>query len=252
VKRLILISALLLARPAWVLAQPASAVTVTGSVSTGARTVDNDTNSSKLTEFRDLEDDAYLAGLALNVFDSGRGWFFDFSAANVGLDDQTIRARGGRAGQWTLGIDWLNTPHNLSNKAVTPLIRRGPGLLEVPATVPITFKKLATVAADAPNVLASDELIAKHQTAFLAPTPLRTDGSVGHIALEYAGTEALKFAVAYDRRRREGLKSTFGPIGDRPPRTLNIQLTEPMDYRTQDITVSAERVGEKYQMQSTP
>lgn len=247
--RLILLGAVLLAWPVLAQAQAASRVTVAGSISTGARTVGNDSNSSKLTEFRDLEDDAYVPGLSLNLFDTARGWYFDFSAANVSLDDQTILARGGLAGRWKLDVDWLNTPHNLSNKAVTPLIRRGPGLLEVPATVPITFKKLATVAADAPNVLASDELIAGHQTAFLAPTPLRTDGSVGHIALEYAGAEALKLAVAYDRRRREGLKSTFGPIGDRPPRTLNIQLTEPVDSRTQDITVSGERVGEQYQMQ---
>lgn len=250
-KRLVLISAVLLTAPAVALAQQPSPVTVTGSISTGARQVDNDTNSSKLTEYRDLDDDGYLPKLTLNLFDTRNGAYVDFSAANVSLDDQTISARAGLAGRWWVGVDWLDTPHNLSNKAQTPYIRRGPGLFEVPATVPITFKKLNTVAADAPGVRASDDLIAAYQAAFLGPTPLGTNSSLGRVALKYAGTEALKLAVAYDLRKKTGLKPAFGPIGDRPPRTLNIQVTEPVDYRTQDVTLSAERVGRKYQMQAS-
>lgn len=248
-KTLTLIGAALLTTAAPALAQQASPVTATGSITTGARQVDSDTNSSKLTEYRDLGDDAFLSKLTLNVFDTPNGRYFDFSGANVSLDDQSISARGGRAGQWSLGVTWIDTPHHFSNKARTPYIRSAPGLFEVPANVPITFKKLATVAADTPGVLASDNLIAAYQAAFLAPTPLRTDSSLGRIALEYAGIEALKLAVAYDLQKKSGLRSTFGPIGDRPPRTLNIQLTEPVDYRTQDVTLSAERVGRKYQVQ---
>lgn len=248
-KRLIFIGAVLLMVPAVTAAQQASPVTVTGSLSTGARQVDNDTNSSKLTEYRDLADDAYLPKLTLNVFDTRNGRYFDFSGANVSLDDQTISARGGRAGQWSLGVNWIATPHNLSNKAQTPYTARGPGLFEVPASVPITFKRLNTAAADAPGVRASDDLIAAYQAAFLAPTPLGTNTSLGRIALAYAAAEAVRLGVTYDLRKKSGLKPTFGPIGDRPPRTLNIQLTEPVDYRTQDVTLSAERVGQKYQMQ---
>jgi MtrB/PioB family decaheme-associated outer membrane protein len=247
--RLVLISAALLASPAVTLAQQPPPVTVTGSISTGARLVDNDTNSSKLMEYRDLDDDGYLPKLTLEVFDTRNGRYIDFSGANVSLDDQTISARGGLAGQWNLAVNWIDTPHNLSNKAQTPYIRRGPGLFEVPANVPIAFKKLATGAADKPAVVASDSLIADYQTAFLAPTSLGTNSSLGWITVEYGGAEAVKLAVAYELRKKSGLKPSFGPIGDRPPRTLNIQVTEPVDYRTQDVTLSAERVGEKYQVQ---
>ncbi len=247
-KRLILITAALLASPALLRAQDSS-VKVTGSISTGVREVDNDTDSSKLTEYRDLDDDAFLPKLTLSVFDSGNGGYFDFSGANVSRGDQRLYARGGRLGTWSLGVDWTGVPHNYSNKAQTPYFRRGPGLFEVPATVPITFKKLATSGADAPGVLASDNLIAAYQAGALGPTLLATDSGMGRVALQYEGIEDFRFGVSYDRRVKDGLKPTFGPIGDRPPRTLNIQFTEPVDYLTQDLTLSAEWVGSKYQAQ---
>ena len=249
-KRLVLISAALLMSPALALAQEeAGPVTVTGSISTNARQVDNDTNSSKLTEYRDLGDGGYLPRVTLNVFDTRNGRYADFSAANVSLDDQTIFARGGRAGQWSFGVTWFDTPHNFSNKASTPYIRRAPGLFEVPATVPNTLKKLSTAASDTPAVLASDSVIAAYQAAFLRPTSLGTNSSAGRLALKYGAIEGLNLAADYDLRRKSGLKSTFGPIGDRPPQTLNIQLTEPVDYRTQDVTLSVEHVAERYQVQ---
>ena len=230
-------------------AQQASSVTVTGSAGVAGRLLSNDTNSSKLTEYRDVGDDAYVPGMRLSVFDLSSGWFFDFRGANASLSDQSFWGRGGRAGQWSLSFDWIEIPHNLSNKAQTPYLRRGPGFLAVPARVPITFKKLATTPADTPNVLASDDLIAAYQAQFLSPTPLSTSSNIGRIAAEYSGFEVLKLAMAYDLREKSGLKASFGPIGDRPPRTLNIQLTEPVDHRTQDLTLSAEHVGRKYVLQ---
>src|SRR5574341_301010 len=144
-RRMLLIGAALLAWPASVAAQEPS-VKVTGTLSAGGRAVDNDTGSSKLTEYRDLKDDAFLPRLTLDVFDPARGWFFDFSGSNVSLDDQRLHARGGRLGSWSLGLDWTDVPHDLSNKAQTPYFRSAPGVFEVAANIPITFKKLATSA----------------------------------------------------------------------------------------------------------
>jgi hypothetical protein len=248
-RRLTFTSAILLAAAVLAPAQQPAPVTMTGFIGAGGRQVSNDTSSSKLTEYRDLADDAFVPQLTLNIFGAGTGWYFDFLGANVSLRDQTFSARGGRAGRWSLGFEWFDIPHNLSNKAQTPYIARGEGLLEVPATVPITFKKLNTVAGDAPDVVASDALIASYQTGFLGPTALATQTNLGRVTAEYAALEALKLNVAYDLRKKSGLRPSFGPIGDRPPRTLNIQLTEPVDYRTQDVTLSAEHVGRKYQAQ---
>jgi MtrB/PioB family decaheme-associated outer membrane protein len=247
--KLIALAALFWAVPA--LAQTPStppAVEVSGSMTQGVHQFDNTTNSSKLTEYRDLRDGFYVPSLTLLVKSPQTGAFFQIKAANVGRNDQKIVAAGGRPGTWNLALDWTGIPHNYSNKAVTPYIRRGPGLFEVPATVPITFKKLATGSADVPGVLASDSLIAAYQSRYLKPTTLGTQIDAGHFVAEWSGSDAITLAIAFDRREKSGMKSTSGPIGDRPPRTLNIQLTEPVDYRTNDTTVSAEHVGQRYQI----
>lgn len=130
-------------------------VTITGSVTTGTAQVGNDTNSSKMSEYRDPEQDAYVPRLYFNAFRPGANWFIDASGVNVGRGDTTLWGRAGNAGRWSVSIDWSSVPHNFSNKAQTPYTFAGDGLL-APGKVPITFKKLATVAGDAPGVLASD------------------------------------------------------------------------------------------------
>ena len=123
---------------------PPPAVQISGSITTGIQQFDNSTGSSKLTEYRDFKDDLYLPSVTFSARDTRTGWFFDVRAVNVSRNDQTLRASGGRPGAWALEAAWTEIPHTLSNKAVTPYIARAPGRLEVPATAPITFKKLAT------------------------------------------------------------------------------------------------------------
>ncbi len=257
-RRIIVTLAVLCAAPAFAQTPPPPAPSaaapasprVGGSVTTGVQQFDNSSNSSKLGEYRDLRDDFFLPNASISGSNAATGWFFNLSAFNLTRDDQTILARGGRPGAWSFQADWHETPHNFSNKAVTPYIRRGPGLLELPATVPIAFKKLATGAADANGVLASDALVAAYQSTFLAATPLATQTNTGHFALGWSESDAISLAVVYDRREKTGLKAAYGPIGDRPPRTLNIQLTEPVDYRTNDIALSAEHDGGRYQLRA--
>jgi len=250
-KKLIAITAVLWTVPAFAQTQAPPSVEVSGSITQGVQQLDNTTNSSKLTEYRDLRDSFYFPKVTFSVKDPRTGWFFDVNGTNVSRNDQTIVATGGRPGAWNLAVDWTGTPHNYSNKALTPYIRRGPGLFEVPATVPITFKKLATgSAADVPGLLASDDLVAAYQRTFLGPTPLGTQTNAGHFAAAWSGSDAIGLAIAFDRREKSGLKSTFGPIGDRPPRTLNIQLTEPVDNRTNEATFSAEHLGSGYQIRA--
>lgn len=253
-KKLITIAAILWAAPALCQTQapaPRPAVEVSGSITQGIQQLDNTTNSSKLTEYRDFRDSFYFPKMTFSVTDPLTGVFFDLRGTNVSRNDQTIVAAGGRPGAWNVAVDWTGTPHRYSNKALTPYIRRGPGLFEVPATVPITFKKLGTgSAADTPGLLASDDLVATYQRTFLRPTPLGTQTNAGRFAAAWSGWDAIGLAVAFDRREKTGLKSTFGPIGDRPPRTLNIELTEPVDYRTNEATFSAEHLGSGYQIRA--
>lgn len=227
-----------------------SSMQISGSLTSGVDQVTNKSNSSKLTEYRDLSDRFYLPHLRVSATRPGMGDFLNFAAANVGRTDQTIFGEVGRLGQWVLRGQWVETPHNMSNKAVTPFIQRSPGVFDVPATVPITFKKLGTSAADTPGVLASDALIAAYQAKFLAPTALGTQTNAGRFSLAWTGSDLVRLDIGFNRRLNSGLKPAFGPIGDRPPRTLNIQFTEPVDYRTNEVTMSAEHKGSAYQLRA--
>jgi MtrB/PioB family decaheme-associated outer membrane protein len=235
-----ILAAFLLVAPS-VTAQEPPAVTVSGSLTTGTQQVGNSTNSSKLTEYRDLRDGYFAPHIQFDVYSTRRGDYLNLNAANVSRSDQSVSASFGRVSAWGVQIDWNEVPHNFSNKAQTPYIRRAAGLFEVPATIPIAFKKLATAAADAPGVRASDDLIAAYQATFLGPTDLVTKNHFGRFAFQYEG-----IGIAYNTVRKDGLKAIYGPIGDRPPRTLNIQVTEPVDYRTSELTVSGEHSGSRY------
>jgi MtrB/PioB family decaheme-associated outer membrane protein len=229
--------------------QPASGFALFGSITAGVQGADNSTNSSKLAEYRDLDDQAFLPRVTFSAADRGSKWFLDTSGTNLAREDQTILTEFARPGSWNVRADWLGVPHNFSNKALSPYTQSSSGLFAAPATVPITFKKLATAAADTANVLASDDLIATYQDAYLVSTPLSTETNAGHFSGSWSG-DLLALSVAYDRRTQTGSKSTFGPIGDRPPRTLNIQLAEPVDYRTNDVTFAADHQGATYQVRA--
>ena len=223
---------------------------VSGSITSGVQPLENASNSSKFTEYRDLRSNVFLPSLTFGIADAATGRYFDVRGINLSRDDQSLSASVGQLGRWQLFADWVETPHNFSNKAVTPYIQSRPGLFTVPATIPITFKKLATAAADTPGVLASDDLIAAFQSSFLAPTPLRMQTNAGRFGAQWSPRDALSLSLAYDRRDKYGSRASFGPIGDRPPRTLNIGLAEPVDYNTNDITVAAEHEGSGYQIRA--
>jgi MtrB/PioB family decaheme-associated outer membrane protein len=221
-------------------------VVLSGSVTPGVETSDSDTGSSKFTEYRDLRDAFFVPALQLNLFDSRSGGFANLRGTNLSRRDQSVAFSFGQVRLWDVQVDWNEIPHNFSNKAQTPYIHPTPGRLEVPTTVPITFKKLATAAGDTSGVLASDDLIAAYQLAFLHPAELRTQNNFGRVSFDLAPSDALRFSVEYDRIQKRGFMAGFGPIGDRPPRTLNIQLTEPVDNHTNDLTFAAEHQGSKY------
>jgi hypothetical protein len=242
-----LLSALLVT-PAF--AQDSKPLQVTGSLTTAGQTVDTDTNSSKVSEYRDLSRRFFVPNLTLLVRNPENGWVLDLMGVNVGLRDQTVQLSARRPGRVGIDVTWIETPHLYSNKALSPYIDRGNGLFTVPSTVPITFKKLGTAAADIPGVLASDLLIADYQTRTLRPIALGTQAEQGRLAGFWASSNGMRLDLAWQRRNVTGSKSTFGPIGDRPPRTLNIQLAEPVNYRTDDVTVAAEHTGKRLQVRA--
>src|SRR5512134_647456 len=83
-------------------AQATTGTQVTGAVMPGVQQIDNSTNSSKFTEYRDLRDQFFLPRLALSIVEPTRGLFFTLGGSNVSRRDQTILIEAGRAGVWNV------------------------------------------------------------------------------------------------------------------------------------------------------
>ncbi len=227
-------------------AAPPSAVQTGGFFSAGVQQFDNNTNSSKFAEYRDVRDNLQLLNLRLDVFSPTKNLFMDFSGLNVSRNDQRLGFSAGKLGAWRANIVWIEIPHVLSNRAQSPYVAEG-GVLRVPQTMAIPFKKLGTAGPDTPGVLGSDAVMSAYAQAFVRPVAFGNQTNTGTATFQSELGNALSLDVQYNRRNQQGTRLTYGPIGDRPPRTLNIELPEPVDYRTNEVMVGAEHDGGRYQ-----
>ena len=220
-----------------------------GKVTIGIQQVNNNTNSSVFTEYRDLRDGRTPIAFTYGAT-SASGLYVNFAGADVTRRDQSLGLSVGQPGVWRLKATWDELPHDLSNKARSPYTSTSTGVLDVSQTMAITFKKLATGAANAASVVASDAIAAAYMQANARPVTLGTTLKNGAFALQYSGIKSVNLSFGYTRREKAGSKIGYGPIGDRPPRTLNIQLAEPVDYATGDLTMAAEIVKPRYQVRA--
>jgi MtrB/PioB family decaheme-associated outer membrane protein len=220
---------------------------VSGHLTVGAQVVDTSPNSSKFNEYRDIKDGFYLYDLGL-LAETGTGYFLGATGRNVGRDDQNLRLEGGSYGRWGVNLEWDEIIHRLSNKAQTPYINQGGGLYTVPATVTGITRHLAPTAA---QQQANDLQTAAYMAANARPVELGNDRKKASAGLNVALIENLKLRLTVSNEDRDGNKISYGPIGDRPPRSLNIQFEEPINYRTQEAKLEADYTGKFYQANFT-
>ena len=243
---------------ALVLLVPAAGLSmeVTGHVSAGGQVVDNNTNSSKFNEYRDIKDGFYLYDLGLKS-ETGTGLFLDAKGKNVGRDDQNIFLKGGRYGRWGVSLEWDEIIHRLSNRAQTPFNNEGGGVFTVPANVPLVSDGTGAsgdgrnLDSNAATMQGNDLLASDYMRDNVHRVKLENDRKKATASMNYSLLDNLKFRLTMSNEDRSGNKITYGPIGDRPPRSLNIQFTEPIDYRTQELKFETDYVGNKVQANFT-
>jgi len=233
-----LIGSVLLLGPALVLAQESKGFEVTGQLSVEYRNVNQDPQSSKYNEYNDVRNGFPRYGVSLELFDKAAGRFFDLRGANLLRDEQSLSLSGGEYGLWRLSVDRRETPHNLSLRAMTPFRNQGGGLYTVDTPVPIPNRNLAPTAAQAQAGMLrdNDAATAAWLATNLAPTSLKTQRDKTGFSVALTPVEGLKLRVAYTDEQKDGSKISYGPIGDRPPRTLSRQtLAEFIEPRMEEL-----------------
>ncbi|RJX25018.1 MAG: hypothetical protein C4531_18030 [Desulfurivibrio sp.] len=109
-----LLVAALLITPGYAMA--ADEAVVTGSVELGVRGVDDQDDSAKFQEYRDL-DDGLFGDFLLDAYKDS--YYFELQGDNIGLDDQDYLLKGGRYGKFKYLFNYDETQHNLSFDAKT-------------------------------------------------------------------------------------------------------------------------------------
>lgn len=213
----------------------------TGEIKIGVQQVEEKKDdSSKFNEYRDIQDGFYLYNFSLEGIDNDTGGYLEIKGTDVGRDDQNLRFRIGGSGKWDIEFEWDEIPHNLSEKAKTPYDSQGNGLYTVQGNAGITSTSAST---------SQDESVSNFLDSNLHSTDLGIQREKGSIALSYTPTSRLKLKLAYSDDKKEGTQLTGAQLGDRPPRSLVVQLPEPVDYSTKDLKLEAEYAGDRYQIQ---
>jgi MtrB/PioB family decaheme-associated outer membrane protein len=228
----------------------------TGGFTLGVQQVETNRNSAKFNEYRDIRDGFYLYNFWFDLLEDQN--FLSFDGRNLLRDDQSINFRMGGYGRWSLEVNRHEIPHRLSNRARTPYLHDGDGLFTVPLPVRLPAADLGDPAsgynlapsqaqADAGLLTNNDTAIADWLNTHLRATELGTQRNRTSGAIKLSPFGGVNLRLSYLDERKDGSKITYGPIGDRPPRTLNIQFAEPIEYATRELKFEAEYNQPGYQ-----
>lgn len=177
---------------------------VNGAVHLGVRGVDDQDNSAKFQEYRDL-DDGFFGDVLLDVYKDS--YYMELEGDNLGLDDQNYTIKGGSYNRFKYKLFYDELPHNLSFDAKTFLSGTGSDNLSYSGAAP----------------------------------PPESDWNTFDYAIDrksYGGRFELSlgtpffFSVGADKLETDGLKplasGSFSGIAEMP---------EPVDYTTDNITM---------------
>lgn len=236
-------------------AEAQSGVQISGEQVLGVRYLDLSNNSAKFNEYRDLRNGFQLDALSFRIRDLGSTKYLDFSGSNFLLDNQNISAiLGDRDRGWNLRVNHSKSPYRLSNKAMTPYIYRGGGRFTVSDRVSIVNDGNDTTGTPSlvPTVVQmafNDSLVADYLKTHLYPVNLETRREKTSATIGFSQTGPLRFKLGYSDEQREGNQLTNATLGDRPPRTLNSQIAEPVDYTTREFSAQADYGANRVQAQ---
>jgi len=228
-------------------------IIVTGEQTIGGRITDLDNESSRFNEYRDIRDGFYVSSARIRLLDTSTGRYLNVVGTNLLRDDQTLRvALGDYGNDWKVTFSRVGRPHRFSNRAMTPYIYQGDGLYTLPSTSGIT--KDGNDATGTPSLVpttsqmaVNDVLISDFVIRTVRPEQLGIQRDLNELTFGYAPSTDLALYLTLSDERRNGDKIGYGPIGDRPPRTLNVQLPEPVDCATREVEAGLDFVSRTVQ-----
>lgn len=185
---------------------------------------DADERNAQYRMYQDIDQGAYLNNLSL-LLKKTDGSFVDLTAGGAGRRDQYYGLNFGRVNAWSVKLYFNEIPHvftdtykNLWSDVGTANLVLLPGL---------TAGGTASTAADTAAVTA--------KALSVNPTTLGLARKRGGIRLDLTLSSAWKLFASYALEHREGARP-FGAVWGNNGGTAPIEVAEPIDYNTQDIS----------------
>lgn len=204
-----------------------------GYIELGIRQFAGDRRSSKFSEYRHIPGGFFLQRFELHLNSLLSDRFFLYYQTRETLEkDQTHLLDAGKRAKYRFQIRWDQTPHYFTNTAKSFFVQSGPGQFTVPAAV---RTRLQTAPAEVTSFLEGAKqldtrLTRKQGTGTLTVTP-RADWTV---------------QFQYFREMQTGVRP-FGTTTN--SFTHVIELPEPIDYRTHQVSAGTEYAKQDWGVQ---
>lgn len=203
----------------------------------GAIGVDGDREAARFREYRDWREGALVSHLHAGLGHAGSARHLDFTARNVGRDDQSYAAAFVRHGDFGVRAFLADIPHLFATGVRTAYDGAGGGRLTL-----------------LPGLVPGDNAPGAVLAAVQAASPLEIALRRRRAGMEAEATpsEAWRFFARYAQERREGARPFGGTLGFNFPASAGSgglsELIEPVRYRSHDFTAGAQLSRDAYQV----
>ena len=236
--------------------QAQNSVSVSGEHKPAYYYINQDNNSARFNQYQDMREGFAFEHFKLDAYDTSRKKYLNFMGEKLLRDDQHIGlSLGNLEKRWRLDIEQNKTPNRISNKTMTPYRHLGNGLFTVPAVAPIIKDGqdetgTPSLVPTAAQMAVNDMILARYVDSYVNPFILGTQRNRTTATLNLNGFGPVKAKLVLMNEDKDGYRKTYGPIGDRPPRSLNAQLPEPVDFSTKEMLANVDYVRKKLQVQA--
>ena len=197
--------------------------TVSGKGQASIIGVDKNRNSAKYEEYRQIPTNHPVVDeLQLNADHPEKNHYFEFRTEDSFQSDARYILRTGKYGVYELELGWDELPHVLSNTGQSLFVSGGKGEL--------------TIADDVQRALQQNPLRLPDLLTQAHPIPLRFHRDTGWFSFRYTPTPASDIRVGYTARSDHGRR----PLGTSFFFTNNVEVLQPIDALTHEITGSVE------------
>ncbi len=197
---------------------------LTGSVDVGAGAVSQ--SSAKFGQFNGLGDKGgFLIGGANVRSDGENGAYWNFKAADLGIDARSLAAEAGTAGKYRMWLRYNQLPALSSDSARTPFLGSGAATLTLPAGYPAATTGLMPLGTT------------------LEPVSIGTERKRLDVGGLLLASPQWEYSVNVRHEVKDGTKRGAGSFFVQAS-----QFLEPVDYTTNQVEAYASYAGSRWQM----